>query len=110
VLKRLELPGSFIGKRSILAWVSSPLLGVMKLFRTTCFLSSHYKVTASRYSQIFLLLCLGSIWWARGFAAGARAGLSGIRGWQDPEEPIFSALNGAEPCSLEQSVYKEHLK
>jgi glycosyltransferase involved in cell wall biosynthesis len=110
VLKRLDLPGSFLGKHSILAWTSSPLLGVMKLFRTTWFLSSNYKVTAFRYPQIFLLLCLGSIWWARGFAAGARAGLSGIRGWPDPEEPIFSALKGGYSSPLEILTKKEKLK
>jgi hypothetical protein len=40
-----------------------------------------------------LALLLGSIWWARGFAAGARTGLSGIRGVIDPEENIFILLN-----------------
>jgi glycosyltransferase involved in cell wall biosynthesis len=110
VLKRLELPGSFIGKNSILAWIFSPLLGMMKLFRTTWFFSSHYKVSVFRYPQIFLLLCLGSVWWARGFAAGARAGLSGIRGWPDPEEPIFSILKGESPSSLELFTRTENFE
>ncbi len=38
---------------------------------------------------------------ARGFAAGTHSGLSGIRGWHDPEEPIFSALLGKQISSLE---------
>jgi hypothetical protein len=45
-----------------------------------------------RLGLLFVIL-LGSIWWARGFAAGALTGLSGIRGVVDPEENIFISLN-----------------
>ncbi len=107
VLKRLELPGSFLGKRPILAWLSSPLLGAIKLARTTGFFFTHYRVAVSRYPEMLGLLFFGSVWWARGFAAGARAGLSGIRGWTDPEEPIFSALKGEKPCALDHVDHPE---
>ncbi|MEN6392886.1 MAG: glycosyltransferase [Anaerolineaceae bacterium] len=101
VLKRLELPGSFVGKHPILAWTTSPLLGLMKFIRSTWFYLTNYKVKIVQFPQLLFILGLGTIWWARGFAAGTHSGLSGIRGWHDPEEPIFSALLGKQISSLE---------
>lgn len=91
-LRRLDLPGSKIARRAWLAWVSAPFLGMVKFVRTAAAFSSQFPAEALRRPALFPLLALGTIWWARGFAAGARSGLSGIRGWNDndPDEPIFS--------------------
>jgi len=73
----------------------------MKFIRSTWFYLTNYKVKIVQFPQLLFILGLGTIWWARGFAAGTHSGLSGIRGWHDPEEPIFSALLGKQISSLE---------
>jgi glycosyltransferase involved in cell wall biosynthesis len=90
-LRRIEMEGSPIARRAWLAWLASPALAVLKFFRTMGIFSRHF---SSQYHQTELipLLILGSIWWGRGFASGARTGLSGVRGWNDPDEPIFARI------------------
>jgi glycosyltransferase involved in cell wall biosynthesis len=95
-LRRIDMEGSSIARRAWLAWLLSPLLGMVKLSRTMRVLTNNFsEETANPLGQLFLI-CLGSIWWARGFASGARTGLSGVRGWTDPEEPIFALLTSAD--------------
>jgi hypothetical protein len=91
-LRRIDMPGSQAARRAWLAWLLSPLLGTVKFIRTAYSLASNYPKQAVRRPDMFALLALGSIWWARGFAASARTGLSGIRGWDDPDEPIFTKI------------------
>jgi glycosyltransferase involved in cell wall biosynthesis len=101
-LRRIEMPGSSIARKGWLAWVSSPALGILKYFRTLKIYQQNVDNNSYRSPIQFLLLLLGAIWWARGFASGARTGLSGIRGWNDPEEPIFArimAVRREEPAN-----------
>jgi glycosyltransferase involved in cell wall biosynthesis len=91
-LRRIDMQGSSVARRAWLAWLSSPLLGIIKYFRTLVILSNTYPGVVLRKPGLLFLLLLGAIWWARGFASGARTGLSGIRGWTDPDEPIFARI------------------
>ena len=91
-MSKLSLAGSQIAQYRWIAWVVSPLLGTIKLFRTISVFIRRFSSVAIQFPSIVLLLFVGSIWWARGFAAGAHSGLSGIRGWDDPDEPIFSMI------------------
>jgi glycosyltransferase involved in cell wall biosynthesis len=91
-LKRIDMPGSTVARRAWLAWLASPLLGVLKFFRTSKIFVENYAAVAARLPSLFFLLLLGAIWWGRGFASGARTGLSGVRGWTDPDEPIFTNI------------------
>jgi glycosyltransferase involved in cell wall biosynthesis len=101
-LRRINMPGSSIARRGWLAWLASPLLGLIKFLRTAAIFSSQYPREAFQRPILFLLLFLGSIWWARGFAAGAQKGLSGIRGWNDPDEPIFTILMASGEASKQK--------
>lgn len=98
-LARIDLSGSFFARRPWLAWASSPFLGLVKFVRNSKIFFHRYPVVALQKPQIMLLLMLGAIWWARGFAAGAQTGLSGIRGWTDPHEHIFRLIKngGRDP-------------
>lgn len=91
-LRRIDLPGSGTARRSILGFLASPALGMVKFLRTAGIYVARYPRRVLQQPGLFLLLALGAIWWARGFAEGARTGLSGIRGWTDPNEPIFNLL------------------
>lgn len=91
-LRRINLPGSRIARMSKLGLLASPALGLLKFVRTAGIFVARYPRQVWRQPGLFLLLALGAIWWARGFAEGARTGLSGIRGWTDPDEPIFNLL------------------
>lgn len=86
------MPGSGIARRGWLAWLLSPALGALKFLRTARVLSAYPYAQPPSRPGLFFLLLLGSIWWARGFASGARTGLSGVRGWNDPDEPIFARM------------------
>lgn len=112
-LLRIELPGSTVARRAWLAWMVAPLLGLVKFLRTVPLLharSAQFQTcpTLSYGSQRFIrlkilaLLVLGCLWWGRGFAAGALKGLSGIHGWNDPDEPFFRLF----PTIHEGSKYK----
>lgn len=91
-LRRVDLPGSFVARRAWLAWLASPFIGALKYVRTvSAFL--HFPHQVVRHPAVLVLLAFGCIWWARGFAAGVRGGLSGIRSRPDPDEPIFTMLN-----------------
>jgi glycosyltransferase involved in cell wall biosynthesis len=105
VLRRMDMPGSPIARRGWLAWLASPALGMVKLLRTMAAFFVNFPGEALRRPDVLVLLTLGSIWWTRGFAAGARTGLSGIRGWADPSEPIFAVLTprGVVPRQEERS-------
>jgi glycosyltransferase involved in cell wall biosynthesis len=92
-LSKLSLPGSSFARTPFLAWLVSPLLGIVKFINTTAAFVFHYPRVALRHPEIVPLLVVGIVWWARGFAAGALGGLSGIRGWEDPNEPIFSRIH-----------------
>jgi glycosyltransferase involved in cell wall biosynthesis len=91
-LRRIDMQGSAVARRGWLAWLASPILTVIKFFRTSLIFSQSYREVAVRLPSLFFLLLLGSIWWGRGFASGARTGLSGVRGWTDPDEPIFARI------------------
>ncbi|MFZ6028833.1 MAG: glycosyltransferase [Chloroflexota bacterium] len=88
-LTRIEMEGSRLARRPWLAWAASPALGVVKYFRNLGIFWRSMPQEAIRRPALVPLLLLGSIWWARGFAAGALTGLSGLRGMIDPEEDIF---------------------
>lgn len=92
-LRRINMPGSNIARRAWLAWLAAPVLGVVKFFRTASLFNQHYAAAPVNRPALLALLALGSLWWARGFAASARKGLSGIKGWDDPDEPIFAQLS-----------------
>jgi glycosyltransferase involved in cell wall biosynthesis len=91
-LSKIDLEGSSIARRAWLAWLASPLVGAMKFLRTMKMLIKTYPLDVIRRPALSFVLLLGSVWWLRGFAAGASTGLSGIRGWTEPEEPIFAIL------------------
>jgi glycosyltransferase involved in cell wall biosynthesis len=91
-LSRIELEGSAIARHATLAWLTSSGLGALKFVRTAGLFLAHYPRQALQRPALLPLLLLGSIWWTRGFAAGARTGLAGIRGWNDPNEPIFAKI------------------
>ncbi len=91
-LRRIALPGSSFARHATLAWLASPVLGLVKYVRTVAsFLKFPRQVL--QHPSVLAITALGSVWWARGFSAGARTGLSGIHGWADPDEPIFATLN-----------------
>lgn len=92
-IKKLSLPISPIIQYRTVASLISPLVGLIKLIRTSYEFSVHYPKTALRHPTIYLLILLGITWWARGFSSGAQGGLSGIRGWDDPNEPIFARIS-----------------
>jgi glycosyltransferase involved in cell wall biosynthesis len=92
-LRRVNLAGSGVARRSWLAFAAAPFLGLVKWARTVSAFLRHYPRQALRMPALPFLLLLGSLWWARGFAAGARKGLSGVAGIHDPEEPIFLSLS-----------------
>jgi len=92
-LSRTCMSGSQIARRPWLAWFTAPFLGALKCLRTSMALFHFAHREAIRRPKLLCLLLLGSIWWGRGFAAGARTGLSGIRGVIDPEEDIFILLS-----------------
>jgi glycosyltransferase involved in cell wall biosynthesis len=92
-LRRIEMPGSEIAKRAWLAWLLAPVLTMIKVNRTARVFFGTFKGDAKQKPALLLLLLLGSIWWGRGFASGARTGLSGVRGWNDPDEPIFELIS-----------------
>jgi len=95
-LKRIHLEGSSIARNRFLAWALSPALGLLKLWRTGSMVwmpgLTDLPVSGGSKLQLLGLIALGAFWWARGFAAGARKGLSGIHGWDDPNEAIFALL------------------
>jgi GT2 family glycosyltransferase len=91
-LQRIPMHGSSIARRGKLSWLSSPALGLLKFWRNSKSLATSYPRAALRHPGIFPVLLLGSIWWTRGFAASVTTGLKGIRGWDDPNEPIFAAF------------------
>lgn len=91
-LRRIEMPGSSIARKGWLAWLSSPALGILKYYRTLRVYQQNFGDNSYRKPGQVMLLFLGAVWWARGFASGARTGLSGIKGWNDPEEPIFARI------------------
>lgn len=91
-LRRIDLPGAAIARRGGLAWFSSPILGLLKFLRTLYIFARKHPQRAFQQPVILVWLALGSIWWARGFADSARKGLKGIKGWDDPDEPIFSRM------------------
>ncbi len=68
----------------------------VKHLRTTMALCGFMQWETIKRPSLLLVLLLGSIWWARGFAAGALTGLSGIRGVIDPEENIFILINQSD--------------
>ena len=92
-LNKIELPGSFFSQISWLAFLLSPLIGLVKFLRTSWEFMINYPKTAITKPSIFWFLFLGIIWWIRGFSAGARKGLSDIFGWGDPNEPILTLIN-----------------
>lgn len=100
-LKKISQPGSQIARQTWLAWLAAPLLGAVKYVRTTLIFLKRFPEVALRKPAILPLLLIGSVWWARGFAASVITGLSGIRGWQDPEEPIFSKISSASTTAKE---------
>lgn len=91
-LTKLSLPGSSIARYRWFAGITSPGIGFFKFLRTLAAFIGCYPAVAIRYPTIFALLAAGSVWWARGFASGSRGGLSGISGWNDPDEPVFAKL------------------
>lgn len=91
-LQRIPMSGASVARRGKLAWLSSPALGLLKFWRNCKSFVKAYPRAALRRPGIFVLLFFGSIWWARGFAASVTTGLKGIRGWGDPNEPIFAAF------------------
>lgn len=91
-LRRIDLPGAALARRGWLAWLAAPGLGLVKFVRTAYTFTAHFPAAALRRPGLLFLLALGAVWWARGFAASAARGLSGIRGWNDPDEPIFTRL------------------
>ena len=92
-LNKIKLPGSFFSQISWLAFLLSPLIGVLKYLRTSWEFIINYPKTAFSKPSVFWYLFLGIIWWIRGFSAGARKGLSDIYGWGDPNEPILTLIN-----------------
>ena len=92
-LSRTQMQGSAIARRPWLAWLAAPGLGILKYLRTTMALFGYAPWEALKRPGLLWVLLLGSVWWARGFAAGALTGLSGIRGVIDPEENIFILMN-----------------
>lgn len=99
-LSRTRMQGSTIAHRPWSAWLAAPLLGIFKYLRTLTAFLGFAQWEALKSPGLLLILLLGSIWWARGFAAGARTGLSGIRGVIDPEENIFILLNQCSKSPL----------
>jgi glycosyltransferase involved in cell wall biosynthesis len=91
-LRRIDLPGAWVARRPRLAWSLSPLLSLLKFWRTATIFVTHFPGEALRRPLLLPLLLLGAIWWGRGFAEHVRSGLSGMRGWNDPEEPIFARM------------------
>ena len=91
-LSRTQMEGSPIARRPKVAWCAAPALGILKYVRTCGGLFAYSRWQAIKRPDLLLVLMLGSIWWARGFSAGARTGLSGVRGVIDPEEDIFIML------------------
>ncbi len=91
-LSRLHLPGREVARRPLLAWSSAPLLGLVKFLRSSAAFVRRYPRQAARMPQVLPVIAAGALWWARGFASGARTGLSGIRGWDDPVEEVLVAL------------------
>jgi len=88
-LTRIDMEGSKIARKPWVAWLSSPILGLLKYYRNlTVFWQSMPREALKRPGLIPILFG-GSVWWARGFAAGALTGLTGLRGIIDPEENIF---------------------
>jgi glycosyltransferase involved in cell wall biosynthesis len=92
-LSRTQMHGSAISRRPWLAWLAAPGLGLLKYLRTTAAFLGFAREDLLKHPGLPLVLLLGSVWWARGFAAGALTGLSGIRGVIDPEENIFIIMN-----------------
>ncbi len=91
-LTLLTMPGSHIARQPTLAWSLAPGLGVVKCLRSWKAFLQHYPRQAFRMPQVFPIIAAGALWWMRGFASGARTGLSGIRGWGNPREEILQAL------------------
>jgi GT2 family glycosyltransferase len=92
-LTRIEMEGSNIARKPWVAWATSPILGLIKYLRNVAVLWTSMPGEAIKRPALLPVLLLGSIWWARGFAAGALTGLSGLRGMIDPEENIFILFN-----------------
>jgi glycosyltransferase involved in cell wall biosynthesis len=92
-LTRVEMEGSKIARKPWLAWGISPVLGIVKYSRNLAVFFGSMPREAIKRPALLIILFLGSIWWARGFAAGALTGLSGLRGMIDPEEDIFILLD-----------------
>lgn len=101
-LSRTRMQGSTIARRPWSAWLSAPFLGIFKYLRTTTAFFGFAQWEALKSPGLLLILLLGSTWWARGFAAGARTGLSGIRGVIDPEENIFILLSQCSKGQLDE--------
>jgi hypothetical protein len=88
-LTRIEMEGSSVARTPWAAYAASPFLGLLKYYRNLSVFWRSMPQEALRRPGLFPILFLGTVWWARGFAAGARSGLTGIRGLIDPKEDIF---------------------
>ncbi len=96
VLQKLNVKGSVFGRNKWFAYGISPFLGVVKCIRTLIAFVANFPDIALHNLSIIPMIILGAVWWFRGFGAGAMTGLSGIKGWDDPNEPIFSKIVLAE--------------
>jgi len=88
-LTRINMEGSTIARKPWVAWALSPVLGIVKYYRNTSVFLRSLPQEAIKKPGLIPIIFLGSVWWARGFAAGALTGLTGLRGIIDPEEDIF---------------------
>ncbi len=95
-LGRLALPGQEIARRPLLAWSTAPFLGVIKFLRSSAAFLRNYPKQALHMPIVLFDIAIGALWWIRGFSSGARTGLSGIRGWDDPLEDILLTLEGKQ--------------
>jgi glycosyltransferase involved in cell wall biosynthesis len=88
-LTHIEMEGSKIARKPWVAWVASPVLGIVKYIRNIRVFWEAVPEKTIKHPALLSILFLGSIWWTRGFAAGALTDLSGLRGMIEPEEDIF---------------------
>ena len=71
VLKKIDLEGSYLAKRPVLATILAPLICIVKFVRT---INVFWRVQPQAITERPLVLfpfCLGLIFWAVGFAQGA---------------------------------------
>jgi len=91
-LTRIDMEGELFARQPWLAILFSPFLGMLKAIRNSSIMLRKFPRVVLRHPGLLPLITLGAAWWSRGFAEGARTGLSGIRGWLEPDEPIFAQL------------------